>query len=137
EAGWRRLWQAYSDSIPADVTDLLWQRIMDSTYQIDALVAEGTAGKGPESLIGIANYILHPCTWVNEPVCYLEDLFVSENAQGKGVGRALVDALIDIAKKQGWARVYWHTHKRNKKAKALYKQIAPRDPFIRYVVYVA
>jgi GNAT superfamily N-acetyltransferase len=141
EAGWRRLWQCYCDfyqvQVRAEVTNLLWQRIMDSQSEIHALAAESLSRDGRRNLIGIANYVLHPYTWGSEQICYLEDLFVLEDARGSGVGRALIEALIKTAKSQGWARVYWHTHELNEPARSLYDKITPRDPFVRYVVRVA
>ncbi len=139
EAAWRRLWRCYCDfyavSVPASVTDLLWRRIVDPASQIHALVAEGM-GKHQASLIGIANYVLHPYTWGSGDICYLEDLFVLEDARGCGAGRALIEALTGVARKHGWARVYWHTHESNEMARALYDKIVPRDPFVRYVVRI-
>ena len=138
EAAWRRLWLCYCDfyavKIPAHITNDLWRRIMDPAYQVHALVAEGMAGEVRGRVIGSANYILHPYTWGSEYICYLEDLFVLEDLRRNGAGRALIEALVGMAKKQGWARVYWHTHEQNKTARSLYDGIVPRDPFVRYVV---
>jgi GNAT superfamily N-acetyltransferase len=139
EAGWRRLWRAYCDfyavSVAPEVTDTLWRRILDPQTAIHALVAEsGTAGGGERRLTGMANYVLHPYTWGTELVCYLEDLFVAEHARERGTGRALIEALVAMAKENNWRRVYWHTHEENGVARALYEKITPRDPFVRYVV---
>jgi GNAT superfamily N-acetyltransferase len=140
EAGWRQLWRAYCDfygvSILPQVTDALWRRILDSKTPVHALVAESSAGGKEPRLTGIANYILHPYTWGTELICYLEDLFVAEHARERGIGRALIGALVTMAEENNWRRVYWHTHEQNGVARSLYERITPRDPFVRYVVKV-
>ncbi len=141
EAGWRRLWQCYCDfyavTVPQDVTDALWRRIMDYRVPIHALVAEAgpVAGRKPQ-LIGFANYVLHPFTWGTDLICYLEDLFVVEHARGGGAGTAMINALIHMSRENGWPRLYWHTHEDNDAARALYDKFTPVDPFVRYVVKV-
>jgi GNAT superfamily N-acetyltransferase len=136
EAGWRSLWLGYCEfyavTIVPEVTDLLWRRILDPQTPIHALVAEDASG----ALIGMANYVLHPFTWGTGQLCYLEDLFVVPEGRGMGVGRALIETLIALARQEGWPRVYWHTHELNEPARSLYDAITPRDPFVRYVVRV-
>jgi GNAT superfamily N-acetyltransferase len=120
-----------------EVTDTLWRRILDPQAPVYALVADsGMAGGGEPRLTGMANYVLHPYTWGTELVCYLEDLFVAEDARERGTGRALIEALVAMAKENDWRRVYWHTHEENEVARSLYEKITPRDPFVRYVVKV-
>jgi GNAT superfamily N-acetyltransferase len=139
EAEWRRLWQCYCDfyavTVSRDVTAALWRRILDEGSQIHALVAETDEGLrfGPR-LVGFANYVLHPYTWGTEPICYLEDLFVTEDARGKGAGTALIEALIQLSREKGWPRLYWHTHRDNEVARSLYETFSPVDPFVRYTV---
>ena len=64
--------------------------------------------------------------------CYLEDLFVAEAARGHGLGRALIDDLVSLARSRGWSRVYWHTNEDNTRARALYDQYVASDGHIRY-----
>jgi GNAT superfamily N-acetyltransferase len=139
EWAWRLLWREYCDfygvSVSPAVTDELWRRIMDDRESINALVAEAPAGEADDArLAGIANYVLHPYTWGTELICYLEDLFVAEEARGKGAGKALIGALIRLSEKNGWPRLYWHTHEDNKTARSLYDRITPVDRFVRYTV---
>ncbi len=140
EAAWRYLWNAYcrfyAVSIPEDVTCSLWRRIMDPATPIHALAAEATSSDGRTEVVGFANYILHPYTWGTGLVCYLEDLFVVEHARGKGAGSALIGALVQKAKENGWPRVYWHTHSLNEVARSVYDKFTPPDPFVRYVMTV-
>jgi GNAT superfamily N-acetyltransferase len=69
-------------------------------------------------------------------MCYLEDLFVAEQARRAGVGMALIETLIQMGYDKGWARVYWHTHQSNEVARSLYDKVIPVDSFVRYVVHL-
>jgi GNAT superfamily N-acetyltransferase len=53
------------------------------------------------------------------PTCYLQDLFTSQPARGKGVGKALIKGVYDEAKNTGSAR-------------RLYDQVAENACFIVY-----
>ena len=55
-----------------------------------ALVAESDG-----ELLGLTHYLFHRSTTAIEPVCYLQDLFTSEAARGKGVGRALINGVYE------------------------------------------
>ena len=81
---------------------------------------------------GFAIHLHHPSTWVATEDCYLEDLFVADAARGQGLGRALIDDLVTLARSKGWSRLYWHTDETNARARALYDQYVPSDGHIRY-----
>src|SRR5216683_6631228 len=51
--------------------------------------------------------LFHPrfSTWLGRPGMYLEDLFVTEAARGRGVGRRLMARLAAIAVERGWERI--------------------------------
>jgi GNAT superfamily N-acetyltransferase len=44
-------------------------------------------------------------TWLGRPGLYLEDLYVTERARGRGVGRRLMARLAAIAVERGWGRI--------------------------------
>lgn len=83
-------------------------------------------------VLGFAIHHHHESTWVMGADCYLEDLFISPAARGKGLGRALIEDLMEIARKRGWHRLYWHTDTGNANARRLYDSIVPADGHIRY-----
>ena len=66
------------------------------------------------------------------PVCYLQDLFTSKAARGKGVGRALINAVYEQARLAGSPRVYWLTHQTNHTAMQLYDKVADHSGFVVY-----
>ncbi len=131
EAAWRALWQGYLDfyrhPLPQAVTDFTWARLMDPASALKArlAVAEGT-------VLGFAIHQHHPSSWVLGDDGYLEDLFVSDAARGRGTGRALIEDLYAIARARGWHRVYWMTEITNTAARKLYDSLAPCDDHIRY-----
>jgi GNAT superfamily N-acetyltransferase len=92
-----------------------------------ALVAEQNGG-----LVGLAHYLFHRSTISIPPVCYLQDLFTDANLRGRGVGRALIEAVYAQAEAAGAARVYWQTHETNQTAMRLYDQVAEKSGFLVY-----
>ena len=131
EAAWRRLWAGFLDyyemSLAPDITDFTWKRLMDPESPLKVRLAF----EGPE-VLGFAIHQHHQSTWVLGDDCYLEDLFVSADARGKGVGRALLQDLADYARSQGWKRLYWNTETSNDTARKLYDSFTADDGHIRY-----
>ncbi len=83
-------------------------------------------------LVGIVHLVFHRSTWTAGPYCYLQDLFTAEEARGRGVGRALIEAVYARAREEGASRVHWLTHETNAEARLLYDRIADRSGFIQY-----
>ena len=133
---WFHLWRGYLDfyetALDAWISEATWRRLLDQNEPLYGLVAVDKADR----VIGLVNYVLHANTWTEKPVCYLEDLFVDASARGQGAGRALIEAVIDLAKSQGWYRVYWQTKQGNTTARTLYDKIAPATDWVRYDVNV-
>ena len=130
-AEWLDLWSCYLAFYQVDldpaVTDHTWARLLDPASALKARVAAGSAG-----LLAFAIHLHHPSTWVPGEDCYLEDLFVDDEARGMGIGRALIEDLQTLARSRGWHRLYWHTGRDNARARALYDSIVPSDGHIRY-----
>jgi GNAT superfamily N-acetyltransferase len=84
-------------------------------------------------LIGIVHFLEHPSTTAAD-VCYLQDLFTAPDARGRGVGRALIAAVVEAARDRGCSRVSWVTHETNTTARALYDKVALNSGFIRYQI---
>lgn len=128
---WEPFWQAYltfyeSSALP-ETTDVLWARLQDSNEPMFGL---GALHEG--RLIGIAHYLFHRSSWSIGDYCYLQDLYVSEEARGLGAGRALIEATEQAARQKGASRVYWLTKEDNHTARALYDKLADRSGFIQY-----
>lgn len=134
EANWREMWAAYCAfykvTVPEAVTAATWGRILDPAIPIGAILAVGAAG----DTLGFANYVLHPHTWSEKTLCYLEDLFVLPEARGKNVGHGFITHLVAMGRTHDWNRVYWHTNADNAAARRLYDRFSPADDYVRYVV---
>lgn len=128
---WEPLWQGYlafyQAHLPAEVTSATWQRLNDPAEPMHGLMAllDGKA-------VGFVHYIFHRSTWTTGDYCYLQDLFTNEETRGRGVGRALIEAVYERAQAQGASRIYWLTHETNTAAQALYDKVAARSGFIQY-----
>jgi GNAT superfamily N-acetyltransferase len=81
--------------------------------------------------------VIHPGSWTLQPICYLEDLFVDPQARGRGIGRALIDDLVALARARGWSRLYWHTKASNETARRLYDRYVAADDFVRYRLFLS
>lgn len=130
-AAWEPLWIGYQGfynvALASEVTDRTWARLHDPAEPMHAL-----GGYVAGQLVGITHLIYHRSCWTIGDYCYLQDLFVAEQARGRGVGRALIEAVYAVAREQGASRVYWLTHETNQAAMALYDKLADRSGFIQY-----
>lgn len=124
---WDQYLAFYKVTLAPDVTSATWARLMDPASPVKARLATVDG-----QVQAFAIHMHHPSTWVMTEDCYLEDLFVAPEARGMGLGRALIDDLIALARAKGWSRLYWHTNAGNTRARALYDQYVQSDGHIRY-----
>lgn len=131
---WLRLWNGYlsfyGSGLDEAVTLATWRRVLSADSTLFCRLAETEQG-----VMGFAICVLHEGTWVTQPLCYLEDLFVDDAARGKGAGRALIEAIINEARVKGWSKVYWVTREGNP-ARALYDKLAVVDDYVRYRITI-
>jgi ribosomal protein S18 acetylase RimI-like enzyme len=135
ESAWRRLWAGYVAFYEADVSEEVtaatWRRLLKPGSTMFGRIAEWQG-----TVAGFTVCVLHPGSWTLVPACYLEDLFVDPGVRGQGIGRALVEDLLNTAQKRGWSPVYWHTRQSNDTARRLYDKFAEADDFVRYRIYL-
>lgn len=132
---WLPLWDGYNafygrsgaTALDPAITATTWARFFDADEPVHALVAEQDG-----VLVGLTHYLFHRSTTAIAPTCYLQDLFTSAAARGRGVGRALIEAVYARAQAAGSPRVYWQTHETNATAMRLYDQVAERSGFLVY-----
>ncbi len=132
EKDWRRLWTAYlrfyETSISEEVYVSTFARLIgDDPQDFSCLVAEMDG-----RLLGLTHFLFHRHAWKIENVCYLQDLYAEPEARGKGVGRALIEAVYDVADERQAPSVYWLTQDFIENARRLYDRIGTVTPFIKY-----
>ena len=115
----------YKTAITAEEYERAWRRLLAQ----DRVWGLGAHLDG--ELVGITHYLFHTGTWNNE-VCYLQDLFVDPRVRGRGVARALIEAVAQAARGRGAEKLYWLTQDHNATARALYDKVAKHNNFIRY-----
>jgi GNAT superfamily N-acetyltransferase len=58
-----------------------------------------------------------------KPGLFMKELFVSERARGRGVGKALLRALARLALERGFARIDWTADRRNERLRRFYTEL--------------
>ena len=132
EAAWRRMWTAYLDfygtQVPGEVYATTFQRCLGEDPREPKCFVAALDGRPA----GLVHYFFHAHAWKVEDVCYLQDLYAAPFARGKGVGRALIEAVYGAAEAAGLKDVYWMTQDDNARARRLYDRIGRLTPFIKY-----
>jgi GNAT superfamily N-acetyltransferase len=82
--------------------DQLQQALFGPAPATHALVVEADG-----EVVGFALWFLNFSTWEGVHGIYLEDLFVEPEHRGSGLGKALLQALAEIAVQRGYARFEW------------------------------
>jgi GNAT superfamily N-acetyltransferase len=72
-------------------------------------------------IVGFALYYIRYSTWKGNRM-YLEDLIITENMRGKGIGKLLFDRLIIEAKELGFSGMVWQVLDWNEPAINFYKK---------------
>lgn len=130
-AAWLPLWQGYQRFYQAEIaaatSAVTWQRFLDPNEPMFAALAWHG-----DNAVGLVHGIFHRSCWSIGDYCYLQDLFVSDDMRGAGVGRQLIEYLYAHAQAAGANRVHWLTQEDNAQARQLYERIASRSGFIQY-----
>lgn len=77
-------------------------------------------GAGPD---GVAVLRFRPSLWSEGLECYLEELYVAPGHRGHGLGRALMEAAIDLARREGADEMHLGTSEDDVAARALYESL--------------
>ena len=103
---------------PTPGADALARRIRELLADDDLTVL--LAGAGPD---GVAVLRFRPSLWSDGLECYLSELYVVPRQRGRGVGRALMHAAIDDARRRGADHMDLATSEDDVAARALYESL--------------
>ena len=94
------------------------------------------AGAGPD---GLAVLRFRPAIWSRRLECYLAELYVAPALRGRGLGRALMESAIELARSRGANHMELGTGEQDVAARSLYESLGfsnregERDGPLNYV----
>ena len=128
---WADLYRGYREFYehPSDeaVVERVWGWVTDATHEVSAFVAVGEG-----RVVGIAHYRRFARPSSGTIGMFLDDLFTDPDARGRGVGRALIERVAELAASENCSVVRWLTSETNAQARVLYDQVASITPVITY-----
>jgi GNAT superfamily N-acetyltransferase len=128
---WAELYRAYRAFYRLDpdeqVVNRVWSWINDPAHEVNCLVA----GTGTE-LLGLAHHRRFARPSSGTVGLYLDDLFTAPSARGSGVAGALLQALSELAMREGLSVVRWITATDNDRARRLYDRTAALTNWVTY-----
>ena len=108
-----------------------FEREANAVLATEPMLAEALFGTAPAAeavvaeldgdAVGFALFFHNFSTWEGRRGLYLEDLYVTPEARGRGIGKALLRHLAAIAVERGCARFEWSVLDWNANAIALYR----------------
>jgi ribosomal protein S18 acetylase RimI-like enzyme len=106
----------YGDPTPG--AEWLAGRVRELVAGGDTAVVVG--GPGPD---GLAVLRLRPGLWTAGRECYLAELYVVPAQRGRGLGRALLEAAMELARERGADHIDLGTSEDDVAARALYERM--------------
>ena len=125
---WREYLRFYETELPDEIFESSFNRFSDPNIDNMYSWLAWLDGKP----VGLVNVIIHPDSWRQEPVTYLQDLYVDHSARCRGVARALIETVYKDADAAGRSSVYWLTQENNHTAQTLYDKLAKKSDFLVY-----
>jgi GNAT superfamily N-acetyltransferase len=113
-----------------------YERAPDAVVATEAdIVRDGFSGnprfhcviaEWDRSPAGFAFYFFHYSTWLGKPGLYLEDLFVKPEVRGKGIGKALLVHLAQMAMRENCYGMRWQVLDWNQPAIDFYERLGAK-----------
>ena len=103
---------------PTPGADALAERVRTLLEHGDTIVL--LAGEGPD---GLAVLRFRPAIWAETIECYLAELYVVPERRGQGLGRALMEEAMEVARAEGATYMDLGTSEDDVAARALYESL--------------
>jgi GNAT superfamily N-acetyltransferase len=133
---WAKLYKGYAEFYGVeqddDMRDRVWAWIRDEYHSVQALVAQNADG----DLIGLAHFRVFARPLSATLGGFLDDLFVTPASRGNGTGEALIEAVADYGREQGWSIIRWITADTNMAARRIYDRVATKTDWVTYDIKI-
>ena len=114
-----------------------YEKLLDNVTVTENILRENLFGKRKYAEVIIAEFNGKPAgqaiffhnfsTFKGKPGIYLEDLYVKPEYRHKGIGKAFLNKIIEVAKERKCGRVEWLVLDWNKPAIDFYKKLGAKE----------
>ena len=115
-------YERLSDQVVATAEDLR-ATLFGPRPCAEVVLAEEQGDAGTPVVAGFALFFHNYSTFRGRPGVYLEDLFVRPEWRGRGIGRALLERVREVARSRGCGRVEWAVLAWNEPAIGFYRRL--------------
>lgn len=129
---WSSLYSAYADfyrvTQTQEMREKVWAWLLETNNEVAGLLATGEDGK----VLGLAHYrsFYRPLSATQGG--FLDDLYVIPTARGYGIGKALINAVVQIGRDNDWSIIRWITAEDNLAARTAYDKVAQQTKWVTY-----
>jgi GNAT superfamily N-acetyltransferase len=135
-AAWNILYKGYADFYQveqtAEMRDRVWSWLQDSTHSVKGFLAVDDQG----TPIGLTHYRPYARPLMAATGGFLDDLFVDPARRGHNAAQALIEAVVDEGRKNGWTVVRWITAEDNYRARGAYDRVATKTKWVTYDIKI-
>ncbi|ANF30543.1 acetyltransferase [Leifsonia xyli] len=133
---WLDVYAQYAEFYETELTDqkalVLWSWLTAPEHEESGYVAVDG-----DRIVGLSHVREFARPLEGDRGLFVDDLFVIEEARGKGVGGALLAQARSLAEERGLGVVQWITAHDNDTAQKLYDQVANRTQWVTYEIDLA
>lgn len=116
-------YEKLSHEVSATIDDIRTSLFGERAFAECLLAFDSDEPPGNSKALGFALFFNNYSTFLGKPGLYLEDLFVTPAARGRGVGKLLLKRLAAIAVERGLGRLEWWVLDWNKPAIEFYESL--------------